>query len=108
MTRLRALFLLPASVLALAACDPQALADDVARRAANSVVLAVVQADLPAGPAQVATTCILDNATKPEIEALARDVGVVAGTLTRANIRTVALRPATQGCFAANNLPPVL
>lgn len=108
MIRLRPAFLLPLAVLALPGCDPQALADDVTRRAANSVVLAVVQADLPAGPAQVATTCILDNATKPEIEALARDVGVVAGTLTKANIRTIALRPATQACLAANNLPPVL
>ena len=51
---------------------------------------------------------ITEHRSPAEIEALARDVGVVAGTLTKANIRTIALRPAAQACFAANDVPPVV
>lgn len=93
--------------LVLAACDPAELADKAVRRAAESVVVAVVSADMPAGPAQTATECILNAATAYEVETLARDVGVVAGSLTKSTIREIALRPAAQTCFAANSIPPV-
>ncbi|WP_135449179.1 MULTISPECIES: hypothetical protein [Tabrizicola] len=94
-------------VLALAACDPAEMADRTMRRAAGDVVFAVVNRDMPAGPAQAATECILDAATMPEIRALARDIGVEAGTQTKENIRNLALRPAAQSCFAANGVPPI-
>lgn len=99
--------LLPAALMALAACDPQQVADQVGRRAAASVVLPVVQIDLPTPLAQKATDCIVRNATAAEVQALARDVGVVAGSLTKANVRAIALRPETEACFAANGVPPV-
>jgi len=95
------------AVLALSACDPQDMADKVARRAAESVVTPVVNLDMPAGPAQSATACILDAASGAEIEGLARDVGVEAGTLTVQTIRSIAARPAAQSCFAASGVPPL-
>lgn len=96
-----------AAVLLLAACDPQALADKTTRNIAHGVVMPVVSRDLPAGPAQQATDCILNAASMPEIRALARDTGVEAGSQTRENVRNIALRPAAQSCFAAHNIPQV-
>ncbi|WP_232831554.1 hypothetical protein [Pseudogemmobacter bohemicus] len=98
--------LIPAMML-LAACDPQALADKTTRNIAHGVVMPVVSRDLPAGPAQQATECILDAASMPEIRALARDTGVEAGTQTRENVRNIALRPAAQSCFSTYNIPQV-
>lgn len=99
--------ILSLSCLALAGCDPQALADKTTRNLAAGVVQPVVARDLPAGPAGQATDCILNAASMPEIRALARDTGVEAGTQTRENIRNIALRPAAQACFAAQGLPQV-
>jgi len=100
--------LVPAiAVLALAACDPQAFANKTARQLASSVVFPVVNIDMPAGPAQAATDCILDAASPEELRLLARDVGVEAGTSTKATIRTIAVRPAAQACYAAHAVPPI-
>jgi len=96
-----------AALLVLAACDPQEVADKAMRRAAESVVTPVVNRDMPAGPAQSATACILDAASGAEIQGLARDVGVEAGTLTVQTIRSIAQRPAARGCFAAAGVPPL-
>lgn len=95
------------ALLLLAACNPQELADKAMRRAAETVVVPVVNVDMPAGPAEAATRCILDAASAAEIEALARDVGVEAGTLTENRIRVIALRPDAQSCFAASGVPPL-
>lgn len=95
------------AVLALAACDPAEVADKAVRRAAEQVVLPVVNVDMPAGPAQDATACILDAATPFEQQSLARDLGVEAGTLTVQTIRTIAARPAARACFAASGVPPL-
>ena len=103
---MRALVTLSVLVL-VAACDPAEVADKALRRTAEAVVLPVVNLDMPAGPAQTATGCILDAATSDELRLLARDVGVEAGTSTKATIRNIALRPAAQSCFAANGLPQV-
>ena len=95
------------AMLLVAACSPTDIADKVGRRAAESVVMPVVSADMPAGPAQAATNCIVANATAAEVQTLARDVAVVAGTSTKATIRAIALRPEAQACFNANGVPPV-
>jgi hypothetical protein len=100
--------LILAAGLALAACDPAELADSAVRRAASSVVFPVVNIDMPAGPAQSATDCILNAASADELQLLARDLGVEAGTSTKATIRTIALRPAAQTCFAANGVPAIM
>ena len=93
--------------LALAACDPGELVDSALKRTAHTVIFPVVNIDMPAEPARLATKCILDAASEAELQALARDVGVEAGTSTKATIRDIALRPAAQSCFAANGIPPV-
>jgi hypothetical protein len=98
---------LPSALLLLAACDPADLADQTARRAAAEVVEAVVIREMPAAPAKAATECILQAATVEEIRALARDIGVEAGTQTKENIRNLGLRPAAQACFAASGVPAV-
>ncbi|WP_431300825.1 hypothetical protein [Tabrizicola sp. BL-A-41-H6] len=95
------------AVLPLAACDPQVFADKTMRQVAEQVVLPVVNLDMPAGPAQLATNCILDAASPDEVRLLARDVGVEAGTSTMATIREIALRPSAQACYSANGVPPI-
>jgi hypothetical protein len=96
------------AVLALAACDPAEVVDSALKRTAFSVVNPVVSIDMPSEPARLATNCILDAASQDELRLLARDVGVEAGTATKATIRDIALRPAAQTCFAANGVPPVV
>jgi hypothetical protein len=99
--------LIALSLVALTACSPAEVAGKVNRRAAESVVQPVVNIDMPAGVAEQATACILDAASLDEVQALARDVGVEAGTSTKARIRDLALRPAAQACFAARGVPPL-
>ncbi len=94
-------------LLVLSACDPAEMADKAVRRTAESVVFPVVNIDMPADPAQAATNCILDAASPDELRLLARDVGVEAGTSTKATIRDIALRPAAQACFSAHAVPPI-
>jgi len=91
----------------LAACDPQALADKAMRRTAETVVRPVIARELPGNVAEAATQCVLDAAGNDEIRALARDVGVEAGTLTVDNIRNLATRPSATACFARNGVPPL-
>lgn len=95
------------SGLVLAGCDPAELVDSALKRTAHSVIFPVVNIDMPAEPARLATKCILDAATQDELELLARDVGVEAGTATKATIRQIAVRPAAQACYAANGVPPI-
>ena len=99
--------MLVAAVFGLAACDPQEVADKAVRRAAETVVMPVVSRDLAAGPAQQATTCILDASSGADLQALARDVGVEAGTLTVQTIRAIAARPEAAACFAASGIAPL-
>ena len=99
--------LLSLSLATLAACSPADMVSKVNRRAAESVVQPVVNIDMPAGVADQATACILDAASPAEVQALARDVGVEAGSSTKARIRDLALRPGAQACFAARGVPPL-
>ena len=94
-------------LLLLAACSPQTLADNVTDRAARSVVVNVLVNQYPRPQAETATTCVLQNATPAEVEALARDVATRAGTVTVARIRAIGDRPATQGCLSAQGLIPI-
>lgn len=98
----RALFLLG---LTLVACSPSEVADKVGRRAAETVVLPVVSESMPAGPASTVARCVVENASAAEIQSLARDVGVSAGTTTRATILGIATRPETAACVRAAGGP---
>ncbi len=102
--RSTALFLLP---LVMLACSPAEIATDVTRKAARTVVLPVVTATTPAPANELATDCIIANASNAELNALARDVGTRAGTLTEQNIRMILSKPSTQACIAGKGLAAV-
>ena len=104
MTPKQMLMLLAGAVL-ITACDPQEMADKALRRTAESVVQPVLAREMPGNVADVATRCILDAAEPGEINILARDVGVEAGSQTIVNIRNIATRPAVTACFAAGGVP---
>jgi hypothetical protein len=104
---MRSTLLIALAALALAACDPAEVVDSAVKRTAHTVVFPVVNVDMPADPARAATNCILDAASPDELRLLARDVGVEAGSSTKATIRDIALRPAAQACFAASGVPPI-
>jgi hypothetical protein len=87
------------AVLALAACDPQVVVDKAVARTAEAVIAPVM------GPQ--AARCIVDNGSPDELQAIARDIGVEAGTLTVANIMKIARRPETLACFAASGAVPL-
>lgn len=99
--------LIAMALLLLAACDPAEMADKAVRRTAESVVQPVVARELPGPVADAATQCLLDAASPEEMRALARDVGVEAGTQTIQNIRNLATYPAAVACFAARGVPPL-
>jgi hypothetical protein len=100
---MRTLVLLGA--LMIPACSPQQLADDVTRRAAESVVTPVLDDYMPPAQAAGATACVLDNASPEEIRALARDVAVEAGTQTVQSVLNIATRPGTITCLASVGAP---
>lgn len=95
------------ALMIMAACDPQELADKALRRTAETVVQPVVARDMPAGVADLATACILDAANQEEINGLARDAAVEAGSRTKDSIRIIAQRPAAAACFARSGVPPL-
>jgi len=94
-----------ALLVVLAACNPQQMADQVARRAAKSVVVPVVQQYLPAPQAEGVANCVIDNASAGEISSLARDVGTRAGTTTVQTVMTVLQRPGARDCILRAGLP---
>jgi hypothetical protein len=96
-----------AAAVTLAACSPQDVVDSVNERAAKSVVVSVVSAQYPAPQADVAADCLLAVASPAEREALARDVGNRPGTVTEANARALAARPAAADCVARAGLQAV-
>ena len=99
---------LAVSILVVAACSPQTVADNVARRAAKSVVNPVVAQYMPSGQASVATDCVIDNANAAEISTLARDVGTRAGTTTVQTVVGVLSRPGTMQCLSSRGVPALM
>lgn len=100
--------LLPLALIVVAACSPQTMADNVNRRAARTVVVPVLQNYMTAPQAEAAADCVIVNATPAELSALARDVGVRAGTLTVQNVVNVVRKPATGACMRARGIGPVM
>lgn len=87
--------------ITLAACDPQTVMDKAIARTAENVISAVTGSEV--------ASCVVDNAEPAELQVLARDVGVQAGTRTTAVIRGILARPDTQTCLTRTNLTaPVL
>ena len=94
-------------LLLLAACTSGDPRTAVTRQIAKTVVLPVVSQRLPGPQAQAVATCVIDNATAPELNALARDVGTRAGTSTVATIAGVLRRPDTVQCVLGAGLPGI-
>jgi len=91
--------------VALIACSPTDMADKVGRRAAESVVRPVVSKSLTGTMADAATRCIVDNASAEDVQLLARDVGVEAGSSTIATIRRLTGSPGPASCMAGAGVP---
>lgn len=88
-------------LLTLAACDPQVVVDKTIARTAESVISNVT--------GSAVATCVVDHAEPAELDLLARDIGVQAGTRTTAIIRGILARPDTQTCLTRAGLAtPVL
>ena len=81
--------------LALSACT------QINTRAAETVVRPIVSKGLTGAQAEVATQCVISNATPAELADLARDVGVYAGSLTEQRVLTIIKRPETSACIAS-------
>ena len=97
------------ALILLTACSPQDVADRAVARAAESVVVPMVDDTMTEAQAEGVARCIVLHASAFERETLARDVGVVAGTRTREVLRSAGVRPAAQACISAGGLPaPVL
>lgn len=103
-----ALPLLAAAALVLSGCSPGAVGTEVTKRAARTVVMPVVGMVAPPPADALATDCIIANASNAELNVLARDVGVRAGTTTELNVRMIAERPATRACIAGKGLAPLV
>lgn len=87
--------------LMLAACSPQVVVDKTIARTAEVVISPVTGAAV--------ARCVVDHAEPVELEVLARDVGVRAGTRTIAIIRGILDRPDTQTCLTRAHLTaPIL
>ena len=83
------------ALVALSACT------QINTRAAETVVRPVVSKGLTGAQAEVATQCVISNATPTELAELARDVGVYAGSLTEQRVLEIIKRPATSACIAS-------
>lgn len=98
---MRAALMLVLVPLTLAACSPQDMADKIGRRTAETVVRPIVDNRLTGPQADAATRCVVQNASAAEVQSLARDVGVYAGTSTEAVVWAIVARSETQSCLAA-------
>lgn len=94
-------------VLALAACTP-AMQDDLTRDAARTAVRPVLERNFPGVPLDVATDCIIDNATSRELLSLAADAVTGPTANTAEIVSDVLSRPATLQCLATEGLPVLL
>lgn len=86
------------ALVLLPACDPQDLADRAVARTAEAVIAPVL--------GDRAARCVVEQGRPEELRAIARDIGVEAGTSTFANIAAIAGRPETLACFAREGIQP--
>lgn len=107
MNRLRWVGVLSSIALAMAACTPQAQ-DQLARDAARSAITPVLVERFPGVPLEPALDCAINNASAPQIRALALD-SVTGTTQSTVQIVTDILsKPETLRCLATEGLPALL
>ena len=91
----------------LAACSPQAQ-DQLARDAARSAITPVVAERFPGVPVGPAIDCIIDNASAPQIRALAADAVLGATQSTVEIVTDIVSKPETLTCLGTQGLPALL
>lgn len=96
-----------AALLALAACSPQAR-DQVTRDAARAAIHPVVAERFPGVPLEQAIDCVIDNATSGELLGLAADSVTGPTAATTQTVATIATRPGTVRCLAADGVSAFL
>jgi hypothetical protein len=96
-----------AACLLLTACSPANLADKAGRRGAETVVRPIVDDYLTGPEADIATRCIVENASPADTQLLLRDMGVYAGSATVDLVFRLAQNPGAVACMRAAGLPPI-
>ncbi|MBS0124671.1 hypothetical protein [Thetidibacter halocola] len=96
-----------ALMLLLAACTPQAQ-DQLAREAARSAITPIVAQRFPGIPVQPAIDCIIDNASAPQISALAADSVLGPNENTARIVSDIVSQPGTLTCLGTQGLPALL
>jgi hypothetical protein len=91
----------------LAACTPQAQ-DDIARQAARSAITPVLVERFPGVPLEPALDCVINNASAPQLRALAADAVLGATQSTVQIVTDIVSKPETLTCLAADGLPALL
>lgn len=93
---MRTILTLTVAALALSACDMvETAAVDTGREAAKAVVAPVVAQTVPGPAGEVLTNCIIDNASGPELLALAGQ-GATPENITL--VSNILARPETVAC----------
>lgn len=95
------------AMLALGGCTA-AQQDDIARQAARSAITPVVTERFPGVPLEPALDCIIDNASAPQIRALAADAVLGPTESTTEIVSDIVSKPETLTCLAVNGLPAFL
>jgi hypothetical protein len=91
----------------LVACSPQAQ-DQIARSAARATLTPIVVERFPGVPVEPTLDCLIDNASAPQINALAADT-VLGPTESSVQIASdIVSKPETLTCLATEGLPALL
>ncbi|WP_237072598.1 succinate dehydrogenase [Pseudaestuariivita rosea] len=91
--------------LFLTACEPDGLADQVARQEAKEVVNRVIDRRFPGANVEPVTDCIIDNASAREILRIASASVTGIDQETTNLVVEIATRPETITCMAEDALP---
>jgi hypothetical protein len=92
-------------ILALAACTPLQQ-DNLTRQAASRVIKPVLADRFPGVPLDAAADCVIENATTPELRALASDAVTGPTAATVQTVSDILARPASIECLATEGLAP--
>ncbi|GFE63287.1 succinate dehydrogenase [Litoreibacter roseus] len=94
--------------LFLAGCEPDGLADQLARDQAREAVRPVLAQRFPGVPLEPASDCVIDNASAAEILQLARASVTGLGPEDSQLVVEIATRPETVQCLLKDGLAPFL
>jgi hypothetical protein len=105
---MKKLALIAAAVVALAACEPDGFADQVARKEAKSVVNPILEERFPGVPVAPYTDCVIDAASSGEILQIAAASVTGPTPSVTSLVIEIAQRPRTIQCAAEAALAQAL